>query len=99
MATSVINREAHRQFRKKPVVIHAVQWTGSNVDEILDFICAKADARRVNVGGIQNGIAIETLEGTMIANPGDWIIRGLKGEFYPCKPDIFEASYDHAPTL
>lgn len=42
------------------------------------------------------GIAIQTLEGVMVASPGDWIIRGIQGEFYPCKPDIFEATYEHS---
>jgi len=84
-------REAHRQYRKKPVIIHAVQWTGANVDEILDFIGVNGSASRAK----DNCIAIETLEGVMLASPNDWIIRGVKGEFYPCKPDIFEATYEH----
>jgi hypothetical protein len=46
------------------------------------------------INGGMGGVEIKTLEGTMVANPGDWIIRGVKGELYPCKPDIFEATYE-----
>lgn len=85
-------------FRKKPVLIQAVQWTGENRSEVRAF----ADADRA--GGVlildgETGVAIETLEGTMLASPGDWIIRGVKGEFYPCKPDIFEATYEPAAPV
>ena len=79
------------KFRKKPVVVEAVQWTGANVDEVLGFIFTQGSAYRV---AGSNGIAIETLEGTMRADPGDWIIKGVAGEFYPCKPDIFAATYE-----
>lgn len=72
-------------FRKKPVHIEAVQYTGDNLADILKFV------GKVKTGG---GCRIETLEGTMEAMPGDWIIRGVKGEFYPCKPDIFTATYE-----
>jgi hypothetical protein len=82
------------KYRKKPVVIDAVQWTGANVDEVLGFILTKGEARRGLTD--QNVILIDTLEGTMRADKGDWIIRGVKGEFYPCKPDIFAATYEPA---
>lgn len=78
------------KYRKKPVVIEAIQWDGANVDEILGFIHAKASAYRVE----SSAIMIETLEGSMRADKGDWIIQGVKGEFYPCKPDIFESTYE-----
>jgi len=81
-------------FRKKPVVIEAVRWTGANVDEVLGFILAKGSVRRD--GATSSVLFIDTLEGTMRADAGDWIIRGIKGEFYPCKPDIFEATYEPA---
>ena len=82
------------KFRKKPVVIEAVQWDGSNVDEVLGFILTTGSAyRKLD----NNQIAIETLEGTMAASKGDWIIKGVKGEFYPCKPDIFEVTYEPEP--
>lgn len=80
------------KFRKKPVVVEAIRWDGTNVDEVLGFILTKGSAIR----GSEHGILIETLEGTMRAERGDWIIRGVKGEFYPCKPDIFEATYEAA---
>lgn len=78
------------QFRKKPVVIEAIQWTG----DMLDFepIHVMADDQPVGIQG--DRLAIFTLEGVMEAMPGDWIIKGVKGEIYPCKPDIFAATYD-----
>ena len=75
------------KYRKKPIVIEAVRWTGDNLSEIQRFY--KFD--EILVG---DTIKINTLEGIMTANKGDWIIKGVKGEFYPCKPDIFEATYD-----
>ncbi len=79
------------KYRKKPIVIEAVQWTGTNVDEVLGFILAGGSARR---GGSDHSLYIDTREGTMRADRGDWIIRGVKGEFYPCKPDIFAETYE-----
>jgi hypothetical protein len=81
------------RFRKKPVVIEAVRWDGTNVDEVLGFILPAGSARRI---GNQpcDVIIIETLEGTMRADKNDWIIRGVKGEFYPCKPEVFAATYE-----
>ena len=78
------------KFRKKPVVIDAVQWTGKNYDEVSTF--AYDSERTVFIG--ENNLIITTLEGDMIANVGDWIIKGVKGELYPCKPDIFEETYE-----
>lgn len=77
------------QYRKKPVIIEAVLFTGLNHDEIADFCAPKP----VKVGGGYT-LIIPTLEGEMTASKGDFIIRGVKGEFYPCKPDIFEETYD-----
>jgi hypothetical protein len=77
------------RFRKKPVVIDAVRFNGTNHDEIADF-CAP---QPVKVGGGYT-LLIPTLEGEMAANKGDWIIEGVKGEFYPCKPAIFDATYE-----
>lgn len=79
------------KFRKKPVVIEAKQWTGANKQEILAFI---GDSGSYRSGGAPEGIFIKTLEGEHFANIGDWIIRGVAGEFYPCKPDIFERTYE-----
>ena len=75
------------KYRKKPVVIDAVTWTGENKEEVQEFI---GDA------GFVKGhyVDIGTLEGMMVASIGDYIIKGVKGEFYPCKPDIFAATYE-----
>jgi hypothetical protein len=93
------------KYRKKPVVIEAVQWTGTNQDEIAAFAPGIACFSDIVPPDIElhpdhrviNGVlSIVTLEGTMLAAIGDWIIKGVKGEFYPCKPDIFEATYEPA---
>lgn len=81
------------KFRKKPVVIEAVQFrAGEQPGEL---------AGDVTAGRIRypedGTMLIETLEGVMCAQPGDWIIRGVKGEIYPCKPDIFVATYEEVP--
>lgn len=84
------------RFRKKPVVIEAVKYTGINgriADDLATFMGAPANV--VEVDG-KLCVSISTLEGDMLASPGDWIIRGVQGEFYPCKPDIFEATYEPA---
>ena len=76
------------KYRKKPVVIDAVKWTGENFDEITRF----ATLSRVE---LSDGLLhIITLEGMMVADEGDFIIKGVKGEYYPCKPDIFEKTYE-----
>jgi hypothetical protein len=77
------------KFRKKPVVINAMQWTGDNVTEIMDFL----DGRNVSHDA-ETGLIIHTLEGNHHASIGDWIIRGVFGEPYPCKPDAFNATYE-----
>lgn len=78
-------------FRKKPVVIAAVQWDGTNYREVYEGLGVPED---VLFRGEFGDLFIPTPEGDMRASRGDWIIRGVKGEFYPCKPDIFEATYD-----
>jgi len=80
------------KFRKKPVVIDAVQWDGTNVSEIREFFGGFTEWVPLN----SEFLLIKTLEGEHTANPQDWIIKGVKGEFYPCKPDIFAATYDPA---
>jgi len=76
------------KYRKKPVEIEAMQFLGdSNLMECLNFI-------GIGAGGNDSTIIIATLEGDMKAKKGDWIIRGVNGEFYPCKPDIFEKTYE-----
>ena len=84
-----------KTFIKKPVEIQAVQWTGDNYDEICDFI---GYFPTFLYGSLRPCIIIKTLEGDHHALVGDWIIRGVKGEFYPCKPDIFEQTYKEVNT-
>lgn len=76
------------KYRKKPVVIEAVQWTGCNLAEIENFMCM------ILYPIEESSLLIYTLEGTMTASIGDFIIKGISGEFYPCKPDIFENTYE-----
>lgn len=80
------------KFRKKPVVIEAFQVVNDHCPQWF------VDEIGKSVGGTAgtNVWRIKTLEGDMIASPGDWIIRGVKGELYPCKPDIFAATYEPA---
>ena len=94
-------------FRKKPVVIEAIQWTGKNLREVIAFTDGPPDTRTTHAAmawddycGLvdREGLKIFTLEGKMSAAIGDWIIKGVKGEHYPCKPDIFAATYEPAPT-
>ena len=83
-----------RRFRKKPIEIRAIQFDGGNSTQVEAFMIGH-DAREFFA--VKNGgqiVLITTPEGTMEARPGDWIIRGIKGEFYPCKPDIFDATYE-----
>ena len=83
------------KYRKKPVVIEAVQWTGNNHAEMCEFIDPEVFEIIPRVG-----LVIHTLEGDHHASPGDYIIKGVNGEFYPCKPDIFAKTYEAAlPTL
>lgn len=96
------------RWRKKPVVIEARQWDGtaSGATPLIDWMLAADTTARyhepeeVHVDRrreyLPPKIAIDTLEGVITASPGDWIIRGVQGEFYPCKPDIFEATYESA---
>ena len=74
------------KYRKRPVEIDAIQFNGINQSQICEF------AGDVTIDW--DSVHIHTLEGTMRADVGDWIVKGVKGEFYPCKPDIFEATYE-----
>lgn len=76
--------------RKLPIVIEAVQWTGENYEEIKQFAGESFICWHYN----HDSISIQTLEGVMSASKGDWIIKGIKNEFYPCKPDVFEKTYE-----
>jgi hypothetical protein len=77
------------KYRKKPVVIEAVQFTGNNFTEIMNFM-NKNDL----VCEVMNHVIIPTLEGDMICSLNDYVIRGVVGEFYPCKEDIFHKTYE-----
>ena len=80
-----------QKFRKKPVEIEAIVWN-DNFDELFQFM--EGDKNYGIVGKNDNILQVRTLEGIMEAQPGDYIIKGVKGEFYPCKPDIFAMTYD-----
>lgn len=91
------------KYIKKPVVIEAIELTEHNVFQVLDFIGEKPDlSHQIANDKFQDykqivkekGMKIFTLEGTMVASVGDFIIKGVNGEFYPCKPDIFEKTYE-----
>ena len=103
-----MSTNVRRHYRKKPVVIDAVLLS-ADTTATRGGLSANDRAHATIAGwmlgsGFRNfrvhgdrrpfGLLIETLEGEMLADPGDWIIRGVKGEFYPCKPDIFEATYE-----
>lgn len=88
------------KYRKKPVVIEAMQWTKDTHKEVIAWLAS---------GNAYNGLTpkpggalheyvmgVQTLEGGIFASDGDWIVRGVQGEFYPVKPDIFEATYEPA---
>ena len=76
-----------KKYRKKPVVIEAIQWIGNNLSEIDNLIGRTVDNKETT-------LVIHTLEGDMEASIGDYIIKGVNGEFYPCKPDIFDKTYE-----
>lgn len=78
------------KYRRKPIVVCAIQYDGNNVEEILTSLGMES----VDNDFISNDLIIETLEGDMRAKVGDYIIKGVNGEFYPCKPDIFEKTYE-----
>lgn len=82
-----------KRYKKKLIVIEAIQYTRKNPEECVkfcgkDFICF-----------IENKLLIKTLEGQHIASLGDYIIKGVKGEIYPCKPDIFEMTYEEVESV
>ena len=81
------------RYKKKAIVIEAVRLIEPNTPEDIASWC-RGKACGVGDVSAKQWIEIETLEGTMKANYGDWIIRGIGGEFYPCKPDIFKQTYD-----
>ena len=95
---------APTQFRKKPVVISAIQWTGENLVDVIHFTDGRPPNNKSSHAGMmweqyvdivrKYGLKIFTMEGKMDASIGDWIIKGVKGEHYPCKPEIFALTYE-----
>jgi hypothetical protein len=87
------------KVRKKPVIVDAMLWDGNNTGEVLEF-CSPCGTLRKLEDGIRCTIVIETLESNAhlstrhAASIGDYIIRGVKGEFYPCAPDVFDKTYE-----
>lgn len=89
-----------KKYRTKPCEIEAIQWNGANLKEIKEFVGESLiynicdTAWEVGKGRPYVYVKIKTLEGDMNASIGDYIIKGLRGEFYPCKPDVFEKKYE-----
>jgi hypothetical protein len=89
-------------YRKKPVVIQAVQWNGTNHREVYNFLGGDPNEPMtstsfnfyIDYAKVIGGLVIKTLEGEHVACIGDFIIKGVNGEYYPCKPDIFEKTYE-----
>ena len=94
------------KYRKIPVVVDAIEWTGENQREMFDFLTnyektddymsASGEHFIIDHNAVKGGLVIKTLEGEHIASIGDYIIRGVAEEFYPCKPEIFEKTYERA---
>lgn len=84
-----------QKYMKKPVEVEAVQITEENCHEVAAWCGGNVNRE---VGHARFGIDINTLEGVMLGKLGDWIIKGVNGEFYPCKPDIFDKTYDEVST-
>ena len=96
--------ETSQKFRKKPVVIDAIQFNNLNKEAIEKFVGKELkqeiESETAYLAGVAapiSSLTISTLEGEMKAMPGDWVIKGVKGEFYPCKPDIFADTYSVKP--
>ena len=95
------------KYIKKSVEIEAIQWNGNNLEEIMKFLNSEFSyeknteyaTKKFSYSQTTNDLCINTLEGVMKANIGDYIIKGIKGEYYPCKPDIFELTYEKVYTL
>lgn len=90
------------KFRKKPIVVEAVRWTGTHLEnnDIPEWFLDAVEIRPCEAEGaivrMGDKLRISTKEGMIWASPGDWVIKGVQGELYPCKPDIFAATYEDA---
>ena len=82
-----------KKYRKRPVVVEAIQWTGENYKDVQEF----AGKKTVNHFS-EKVLTIRTLKGYRAVSCGDYIIKGTRGEFYPCKPDVFQETYEEANT-
>lgn len=87
------------RYRKKPVVIEAWRWTGEVTEELKGIVTKPPfvfsyKSKSLNCNEVVLELTVETLDGTMIISAGDYIIRGVNGEYYPCNPDIFEKTYE-----
>lgn len=90
------NENVVKTYRKKPVEVQAMVWDGRSISKAIKF-CGKEN---LDITGKYPGkLKIKTLEGVMTADVGDYIIKGVNGEFYPCKPDIFEKTYEEVEEL
>lgn len=93
------------KYKKKPVVIEAIQWTGLNLEEVKEFVGESLtydiiyDAWKLGKGRPHVFMKIKTLEGDMEVSEKDFIIKGVNSEVYPCKPDIFEKTYEEVSEL
>ena len=81
------------RFRKRPVEVEAMQFTDENKDRVFNWLPNGIRMADLDAAG-KPTLKIDTLEGVMTATLGDWVIKGVNGEFYPCKPDIFEKTYE-----
>ena len=89
-----------KKYIKKPVEIEAIQWTGDNLEEIYAFVGVENISFNLkSIDEETEELYINTLEGSMHASVNDFIIKGVKGEFYPCKPDIFFETYVEKPEI
>jgi len=84
------------RYRKRPVVIDAIRYDGPgpSLDDVFAWVRDLSVGEDAMYHTSARGFVIRTLEGDMRVEPGDWVIRGVKGEYYPCKSDIFEATYE-----
>lgn len=87
-------------YRKRPVTVEAARWDGTfqGADRVIAWAIERGAGPGMRYVQLGPSIDIPTLEGVMLASPGDWVIRGVKGEFYPCKPDIFEATHEEVAS-
>ncbi len=83
------------KLRKKPVFVEAMRFTDENKDQVFNWVTCNKSAERYEGEPV---LRIQTLEGVMTAKLGDFIIKGVKGEFYPCKADVVNATYDFFPS-